>query len=87
VPWLWRFAAISLSAIAAVAVAAVGLVWFLTGESPAELGLHGVIALTLGIALSAALGVGLMALVFFSARGGTDGKAGGGGGDSDGNRA
>lgn len=76
-PWVWKFAAISMGVIALVALAAVGLSWFLTGDSPGDLGLHGVIALTLGISLSAALGVGLMALVFSSSRGGADGNIAG----------
>lgn len=76
--WFWKFAAISMGAIVCVAVAAVALTWFLSGDSPGELGLHGIIALTLGISLSAGLGVGLMALVFFSARGGADSNVAGG---------
>ncbi|MGQ0676459.1 MAG: hypothetical protein ACT4N4_10310 [Rhodospirillales bacterium] len=71
-PWLWKFAAISLGTIACVAGAVVAILWFLTGSGPGELGLHGTIALILGVSLSAALGVGLMALVFLSARGGRD---------------
>ena len=75
--WVWKFAAISMGTIACVAIVAVGLSWFLTGDSPGELGLHGIIALTLGITLSAALGVGLMALVFLSSRGGADANVAG----------
>lgn len=37
-----------------------------------DLGVHGWIALFLGVALSLALGVGLMRLVYFSARNGYD---------------
>ena len=70
--WLWKFAAISMGTIACVAGATMAILWFLTGGGPGELGLHGVIALTLGVSLSAALGVGLMALVFLSARRGND---------------
>jgi hypothetical protein len=38
----------------------------------AKMSVHGWIALTLGVVVSMALGVGLMALVFFSARRGYD---------------
>ncbi len=69
--------AISMGVIVCTAVAAVGLSWFLTGDAPSALGLHGIIALTLGITLSAALGVGLMALVFLSSRGGADANVAG----------
>ncbi len=75
--WFWKFVAISMGTIVCVAAAAVALTWFLSGGLPGELGLHGIIALTLGISLSAGLGVGLMALVFFSARGGADDAASG----------
>ncbi len=37
-----------------------------------DIGMHGWIALTLGVGLSLALGVGLMSLVFYSARRGYD---------------
>jgi hypothetical protein len=40
-----------------------------------DLGLHGTIALALGIGLTLLLGVGLMALVFYSARKGFDARA------------
>jgi len=40
-----------------------------------EMGLHGSIALGLGIGFSLILGVGLMALVFYSARKGYDQRA------------
>jgi hypothetical protein len=38
----------------------------------AEMSIHGWIALTLGVVVTMAVGVGLMALVFFSARRGYD---------------
>jgi hypothetical protein len=41
-----------------------------------SLGLHGWLALGLGVVLSLALGIGLMALVFMSARRGYDDAAG-----------
>ena len=50
-----------------------------------SLGVHGWIALGLGVAFSVALGVGLMRLVFLSARRGYDGAAGPPGGDKSGN--
>jgi hypothetical protein len=42
------------------------------GRIEAKMSIHGWIALTLGIVVSLAVGVGLMALVFFSARRGYD---------------
>jgi hypothetical protein len=47
-------------------------------EFMGDLGLHGWIAFTLGIVVTSALGVGLMALVFHSDRSGQDERAGGG---------
>jgi hypothetical protein len=38
---------------------------------------HGYIAMTLGVVLSVALGLGLMALLFYSSRAGYDEEAGG----------
>ena len=46
------------------------------GRIDAEMSIHGWIALTLGVVVSMAVGVGLMALVFFSARRGYDDDAG-----------
>ena len=40
-----------------------------------ELGFHGMLALVLGVTISLALGVGLMALVFYSSRSGHDERA------------
>ena len=42
----------------------------------AQMSIHGWIALTLGVVLSLAIGLGLMALVFFSARRGYDDAVG-----------
>jgi hypothetical protein len=42
----------------------------------AEMSIHGWIALTLGVVVTTAVGVGLMALSFFSARRGYDDAAG-----------
>lgn len=54
----------------AVLAVAVALLW-LRGQGVA-LGLHFVVALTLGIVLSLLLGAALMGLVFLSARSGAD---------------
>ena len=40
-----------------------------------DLGFHGMVALVLGVALSLALGIGLMGLVFYSNRSGYDERA------------
>ena len=48
-------------------------------EFMGDLGTHGWIAFTLGIVVTSALGVALMALVFHSDRSGRDESAGGGG--------
>jgi hypothetical protein len=54
------------------------------GFAGGELGFHGWVALTLGIVLTCALAITLMALVFHSARSGRDESAGGGGHKPDG---
>ena len=66
--WAARFAVISVAAIAAL----IAIAWVVFGFG--SLGLHtsGMIALSLGILLTAGLGVGLMALVFYSDRSGQD---------------
>lgn len=46
-----------------------------TAAGGAEIGMHGWIALTLGVTLTVVVGGGLMALVFFSARYGYDDRA------------
>ena len=43
-----------------------------SGMGDVEISLHGYIALALGISLTAAVGIGLMALLFYSARRGHD---------------
>lgn len=68
-----KFAAISLGTIFVV----FGVAWLLLGVGVADLGFHGTVALLLGVVLSALLGVGLMALVFFSNRSGRDDRVGG----------
>jgi len=50
------------------------VMWLEAGD--VVLSLHGIIALLLGVALSLALGGGLMALVFYSSRHGYDDEAG-----------
>jgi hypothetical protein len=52
-------------------------------EFMGNVGVHGWIAFTLGVVITSALGVGLMALVFHSDRSGQDERAGGGGLNSD----
>jgi hypothetical protein len=71
--WIWRFVAIC----GGVVVALLVLLWAFDGLSGLGLSVHGVVALVLGITLSVGLGVGLMALVFYSNRSGTDDVAGG----------
>ena len=60
------------------------LVWAMGGFAGGGMGVHGWIALTIGIVLTCALAITLMALVFHSARSGRDESAGGGGHKSDG---
>jgi hypothetical protein len=62
------------------------IVWVMGGFEGAELGFHGWIAITLGMTVTSALGVALMALVFHSDRSGRDESAGGGGHKLDRNR-
>jgi len=53
-----------------------GMAWYLWRElDDVSLGIHGWLALGLGVALSLALGIGLMALVFYSSRHGYDDAA------------
>ncbi len=59
----------ALLAILALSVYGVAMAWKGVGL---ELSLHGWIALILGVVLSIGLGVGLMSLVFYSARRGYD---------------
>ena len=55
------------------------IVWFMGAFEGSNLGTHGWIAFTLGVVVTCALGIGLMALVFYSDRSGQDDRAGGGG--------
>ncbi len=61
---------LSLGGILVGACVWAGWVWMSLGN--AEISTHGMIALTLGIVVSVVVGVGLMALVFFSSRRGFD---------------
>lgn len=69
--WVVTFAAICVAAVAAVLA---GL-WLAGGAEELDLGLHGFLALGLGIVFTAGLGIGLMALVFYSNRSGRDDAA------------
>jgi hypothetical protein len=59
------------------------IVWIMGGFEGADFGFHGWIAIILGMTVTSALGVALMALVFHSDRSGQDERAGGGGLNSD----
>jgi len=61
---------VSLLGLLAVVVAASGLIWWELRD--VELGFHGTSALILGVVLSLVVGVGLMFLIFYSARSGHD---------------
>jgi hypothetical protein len=63
------FAALVLGGLLILAVTFLVHAW---GRIEAQMSIHGWIALSLGIVVSLAVGVGLMALVFFSARRGYD---------------
>ncbi len=65
-------ASLGLLLVLAVGGAAYG--WLSMGE--VDVSLHGFLALALGVLLSLALGIGLMALVFYSNRHGHDDDAG-----------
>ncbi len=66
--WITKFVLICAGALFAV----LALVWLANGLNGLGLSTHGVIALVLGITVSMGLGVGLMALVFYSNRSGQD---------------
>jgi heme/copper-type cytochrome/quinol oxidase subunit 2 len=65
--------AIVLCGLLALAVTFLVQAW---GRIEAEMSIHGWIALSLGIVFSLVIGLGLMALVFFSARRGYDDAVG-----------
>jgi hypothetical protein len=60
------------------------LIWAMGGFAGGEMSVSGWVALALGIVLTCALAITLMALVFHSARSGRDESAGGGGHKPDG---
>ncbi len=64
----------SLVGLLVVAVGGVLYAWVDMGDI--EIGWHGIAALVLGVVLSLGLGIGLMFLVFYSARHGHDDRAG-----------
>ncbi|HML11350.1 MAG TPA: hypothetical protein VK432_10860 [Stellaceae bacterium] len=63
---------VAIGAIIAVAVVAAVSVWNWNAIGGGEIDLNGWIALVLGVLATLAVGVGLMALVFVSNRGGYD---------------
>ena len=62
--------AVVLGGLLVAALALTLFFWFDLGE--VEISIHGFIAMGLGIVLTLALGIGLMALVFYSSRQGYD---------------
>jgi hypothetical protein len=62
--WIYKFSAACIGAVIVV----LGLVWAFGGFENLGLDASGVIALSLGIIFTVALGVGLMAAVFYSER-------------------
>ncbi len=64
----------ALGLLLAAAVAVAFTVWRALAE--VELGLHGIIALLLGVGVTLALGIGLMRLSYYSHRHGYDDRAG-----------
>jgi len=71
--WTIVFAAVSLVTVAAGYL----LFWAVTGFTDFDLGLAGNVAVILGSILLSALGVGLMALMFYSDTSGRDAEVGG----------
>jgi hypothetical protein len=69
----WSIAAIAIAAIVAVAIV-IGRFWNTMGA--ADISLAGWLAMVFGIVATLALGIGLMALMFFSSRHGYDDVAG-----------
>jgi hypothetical protein len=62
--WIVGFASACVGAIGAVIL----LIWATVGFGALGLSGHGVVAITLGITFSTAIGVALMALIFYSNR-------------------
>jgi len=65
----WIAVAVAIGAVAAVSAVAAGL-WSQIGD--ADISASGWIAMGLGVLVASALGMGLMALVFYSSRRGYD---------------
>ena len=61
---------LALGGLLVAALAVTLFLWLDLGE--VDIGIHGMIAMGLGIVLTLGLGVGLMALVFYSSRHGYD---------------
>jgi hypothetical protein len=70
----WAAVVIAVAAVAGV-IAVIASLWAEVGN--VEISTGGWIALAFGVLVATALGVGLMALVFFSARQGYDDQSGG----------
>ncbi len=76
-PEIVRLSKRDLLILAATLMLCVAAMWYFFSQSadimgPVEMGVHGWIALFIGVTVSLAVGTGLMALVFFSARHGYD---------------
>ena len=67
--WSWTVIVIAIAAVAAVVVVVVNL-WTSVGAT--QISLAGWLAMAFGIVATLGLGIGLMALVFISSRGGYD---------------
>lgn len=65
---------IVLLAMLAIAVVVTLAMWNTMGD--VEMSAHGIVALVLGVVLALGLGIGLMALVFYSSRSGHDDEIG-----------
>ena len=65
---------VSLLGMLVITLAGVGHIWL--GMGDVQISGHGILALVLGLVVSIGLGVGLMALVFISARRGHDDSVG-----------
>ena len=67
-PWLRRFILICIACLAATAASLALVIAFVD----LQIGLHGTIALVLGVLLTMAIAMGLMGLMFLSSRSGRD---------------
>lgn len=66
--------AVGLGVLLLIAGIVTGIMW--TDMGDVQLSLHGIVAMVLGVVLALALGIGLMFLVFYSAKHGHDDQAG-----------